>query len=745
MRSLRSSSSTWDQLVEAVVTADPKERDSGILEEDFEDLEPAVERDIADEPIRPMSSHPAFQHVAAEGSGHRAKASVDATTDPKSNSEQGSVKRESVLDSLATTARASTVDETPNFRFSLKLSDDLDVTLKDPQVDNDGDKNKLDMTQEEDNETTVSRSKETRISRPGSHSGSSTMNEPLEDITEDLSVPSAPFSAFPTRAKRIIVVSAASASVFAPLSMQIYLPSLTTLVTDFGVSRTKINLTLSVYMVFMALAPMFMGGIADVIGRRPAMLFCFSLYVVSCVLIALCHTYTELMGFRILQSVGASPLIAIASAVVADIVTSAERGSYAALVAVPVIFAPTLGPVIGGLLTEYLGWRSIFWFLLAAGGFGFLMIGLFFPETCRVIVGDASAKSPKRYRSVIQTIRDPRPDYSQSAEDEKRRLKGKAGVKALLWTSLTSAVRVLCTKERFFLLFYVGLIFSGFQAIATELPTQFRAIYGYDSVMIGVMYLPLAGGAILSTAVFGKQMNKNFRRYAARAGIAIEAGREVDMYAVAVDRARLEVTFPALLISTAGIVCWGWVLEARTSIAAPCVLLFFMGVGLNGVMATTNALLMDISQAQAGAVMAASNLTRCALGAVASAVIQLMIDKIGLGWTYVVFGIVFLLFSPMLAVQYFWGQKWRQQAKAREDAKIAAEEKAMKVDVEQGRGLVFAADSPDKQRGAMQAAAVDAVVAAPAIPLVEMAVKPEKEEDDAGRDSVGSRKGKEEV
>lgn len=763
LRSVRSDSGTWDQLVEAIISAEPV-RDSQIFDEGDELHEPTIDEEAEEElaPQMSIDSRVESEHVAREDHAedhrqpcHQAKSSLDASTivngPTLGTSEQGSIKRESALDSMPTTARASTVEDATNFRFSIKLSDDLDTTLKLPQ----------DSDIVDENPETEEHDKETRLSRCGSHSGSSTVNEPLDeaDPSKDAAAPDdledqaeeqivaatkAQFSAFPTRAKRFIVLSAASASIFAPLSMQIYLPSLTTLVTDFGVSRTKINLTVSVYMIFMAISPMIMGGIADVAGRRPTMLVCFAVYMVSCIMIALCHTYTELMGFRILQSIGASPLIAIASAVVADIVTSAERGSYAALVAVPVIFAPTLGPVIGGLLTQYLGWRSIFWFLLIAGGLGFVLIGLFFPETCRNIVGDASAKSPRRYRSAIQALKDKRPDYSQSAADEKARLRGKGGLKTMLWTSLTSAVRILFTKERFLLLFYVGLVFSGFQAIATELPTQFKAIYGFDSVMIGVMYLPLAGGAMISTAVFGKQMNKNFRKYAKRAGINIEAGQEVDMNMINVERARLEITLPSLLISTAGLVCWGWVLEAKTTIAAPCVLLFFMGVGLNGVMATTNALLMDISQSHAGAVMAASNLTRCALGAVASAVIEMMIDKLGRGWSYVIFGLVFLAFSPMLAVHYFKGHQWRREAKARE-GRVQAEE-VSRSDAEQTceissvrnsqtnvslghqaprstKSRLFSTGS-DKKR--VQAAAVDAVINAPAIPLVEMTHKEEE-------------------
>lgn len=756
MRSMRSVA--WDEVVDAIITADVGDRNSRVIADDT-NLGPHQPTIDEVEESDDGSVYSGLNKRIHEPT-HSSKPSVDAATlvnAPGETAEAVSSKRAS--------------QASMKFDFDIKLSDNLDTTLRLPEDADIVDQEHHDIVEPQDMDESEEpaepemNEKETRLSRSGSHSGSSTVHEEqntdglpsskdpgprdLEAGPEEQQVAvetKANFSAFPTKAKRLIVVGAASASIFAPLSMQIYLPSLTTLVTDFGVTTAQINLTVSVYMIFMAISPMIMGGIADVIGRRPAMLGCFSVYLVSCVMIALCQDYKELMSFRILQSIGASPTIAIASAVVADIVTAAERGSYAALVAVPVIFAPTLGPVIGGLLTQYLGWRSIFWFLLIAGALGMALLAIAFPETCRVIVGDASAKSPKRYRSVLQAFRDTKPNYSQSAEDEKKRLKGTGGTKVLLWQSLTSAVRVLCTRERFCLLFYVGLVFSGFQAIATELPTQFKAIYGFDHVMIGVMYLPLAGGAMISTAVFGKQMNKNFRKYAAREGINIEAGQEVDMNRIDVEKSRLEITIPSILISTAGIVCWGWVLEAKTTIAAPCVLLFVMGVGLNGVMATTNALLMDISQSQAGAVMAASNLTRCALGAVASAAIQLLIDNLGLGWTYVAFGIIFIAFSPMLAVHYFKGWQWRVYAKRREDYRLAALEGRVpepsetiqtkyvqQLQQHQQPDMAMSQSSPKRRffsrrtdKQSMKSAAVEALVTAPGIPLVEMTVKEEE-------------------
>jgi len=90
----------------------------------------------------------------------------------------------------------------------------------------------------------------------------------------------------------------------------------------------------------------------------------------------------------IIQILGGT--VALGSAVVADMVTRAERGKYIGYASMGVTLGPALGPIIGGLLTQFLGWRSIFWFLtIFVSSIMFLML-LFFPETSRSVVGNSS-------------------------------------------------------------------------------------------------------------------------------------------------------------------------------------------------------------------------------------------------------------------------------------------------------------------------------------------------------------------
>jgi multidrug resistance protein len=181
--------------------------------------------------------------------------------------------------------------------------------------------------------------------------------------THDDALNQVPYTSFGPRMKLFIVVMAAWAAFFSPLSGNIYYPALNQLAGEFDVSSSQINLTLTVYMIMQALAPAVVGDFADMYGRRPAYVLGFVVYAAANVGIALVDSFAGLMVLRCLQSAGSSGMIALASGVAADISTSGERGKFMGWTLSGAMLGPAIGPVIGGVLAEYLGWRSIFWFL----------------------------------------------------------------------------------------------------------------------------------------------------------------------------------------------------------------------------------------------------------------------------------------------------------------------------------------------------------------------------------------------
>jgi multidrug resistance protein len=140
--------------------------------------------------------------------------------------------------------------------------------------------------------------------------------------------------------------------------------------------------------VVAVLAPSIVGDLADQSGRRPVTLLAFILYLGANLGLALQNSYGALQALRCLQSAAASGTVAIAYGVIADIAPPAERGSYVGLFLGLANAAPSLGPVLGGLLAQKLSWRWIFWFLSICSGTHLLGVLVFLPETSRKDVGN---------------------------------------------------------------------------------------------------------------------------------------------------------------------------------------------------------------------------------------------------------------------------------------------------------------------------------------------------------------------
>ncbi|KAK4207657.1 major facilitator superfamily domain-containing protein [Rhypophila decipiens] len=500
-----------------------------------------------------------------------------------------------------------------------------------------------------------------------------------------------PFTIYSQTTKRLIVLFASLSAFFSPLTAQIYLPALPTLSHDFSVSSAEINLTVTTYMIFQGITPTIIGSLADSAGRRPAYIICFVIYIAANIGLALSPNYASLLAIRCLQSAGSSTTVALCQAVVADIITSAERGEYIGITAIPTVLAPSLGPVLGGVIVQFLGWRWIFWVLAIAAVVNLAVLVLWFPETCRVIVGNGSLEEERergKVRAVHKTLwrlgREGLVRRRKRLERENRSLEaGQVGVartesivsrpegvkSKIKGPNLLASLALLFEKELGVLLFYSGIVFAGFYATATAMPSQFTELYGLTDLQVGLMYLPMAGGSIIAALVVGPLMNKNYVRHANKLGMPVDKTREMDLSKFPIERARLELGLPLLVLTTCVTICWGWAVEYRAHLAVPCVLLFLQGLGIVGFINTVNALIVDIHPGKAGSAVAANNLTRCLLGAAASAAIVPMIDAWGAGGAFTFLGGLFVVFGPSMWLVMHYGIKWRGEYRDKEARK----------------------------------------------------------------------------
>jgi DHA1 family bicyclomycin/chloramphenicol resistance-like MFS transporter len=170
---------------------------------------------------------------------------------------------------------------------------------------------------------------------------------------------------------RVIAVLLTALVAFGPLSTDLYLPSLPTLVRVFGTDIATVQLTLSVFLVGFAVSQLAYGPLSDRFGRRPVLIGGVTVFVLASAACMLAQSIEQLITARFLQALGSCCGPVLGRAVVRDVYGRERAATVLAYMAMAMAVAPAVGPLLGGFLTSLFGWRANFLFLV---GFGVLIL-----------------------------------------------------------------------------------------------------------------------------------------------------------------------------------------------------------------------------------------------------------------------------------------------------------------------------------------------------------------------------------
>jgi MFS transporter, DHA1 family, multidrug resistance protein len=157
-----------------------------------------------------------------------------------------------------------------------------------------------------------------------------------------------------------LIIFLALLSAFVPLSTDLYLPALPGMTAYFKAPEYQTNLTLILFLIFYALASLVWGPLSDRYGRRPILLIGLTTYAVAGALCAISTDVLELVGFRVVQAIGAGAAVAVATAIIKDVYRGRKRETTIALVQSMTIISPAIAPMIGALLLSLTSWRGVF-------------------------------------------------------------------------------------------------------------------------------------------------------------------------------------------------------------------------------------------------------------------------------------------------------------------------------------------------------------------------------------------------
>ena len=265
-----------------------------------------------------------------------------------------------------------------------------------------------------------------------------------------------------------LAILLAALAMLGPFSIDIYLPAFHDIGADLDVAPLAVQQTLSSYLFAYAFMMLWHGALSDALGRRPVVIAGLGVYALATLGCAIAGNIETLWLFRALQGICAGSGLVVGRAIIRDRFQGPEAQRVMSQITLVFGIAPAIAPVLGGVLLNAFGWRSIFWVLLA------LVIALL----------TWSAKSLPETLTLAQR---------QSLHPRK------------LWRNYVSVLR---NRDFLLLATIPALNFAAFFLYIASAPSFLIDLLGVSSYGFAWLFMPMIGGVMIGALVSGRAAGK---------------------------------------------------------------------------------------------------------------------------------------------------------------------------------------------------------------------------------------------
>jgi MFS transporter, DHA1 family, multidrug resistance protein len=154
---------------------------------------------------------------------------------------------------------------------------------------------------------------------------------------------------------------------FASISTDLYLPAMPAMGRTLGADAGTVEWTVSGYLIGFSLGQLLWGPVGDRFGRRLPVAIGLMLFVVGSAGCAMAGSAWQMIGWRVVQAIGACAGVVLARAMVRDLYEGERAAQMLSMLMTVMATAPLLGPIVGAQILALAGWRAIFWTLVGIG------------------------------------------------------------------------------------------------------------------------------------------------------------------------------------------------------------------------------------------------------------------------------------------------------------------------------------------------------------------------------------------
>lgn len=177
-----------------------------------------------------------------------------------------------------------------------------------------------------------------------------------------------------TAEKRVVLLIAILSGFITPFDGSAVNIALPTIGAEFHMNAIDLSWVATAYLLSSAVFLVPFGKIADIYGRKKVFLYGIAIFSLASLLMTMVTSTEMLIGIRIFQGLGSAMIFGTGVAILTSVFPPGERGKVLGIYITAVYLGLSLGPFLGGMMTHYLGWRSIFFVNVPIGIIAVLLI-----------------------------------------------------------------------------------------------------------------------------------------------------------------------------------------------------------------------------------------------------------------------------------------------------------------------------------------------------------------------------------